>query len=76
MEHLYSKYHGCGHADMSKWYAYIISRISYVILSIGTSYQVSIETVMHHMWAITQDLHIWQSLKMNLLPKLDLKCLK
>lgn len=22
MEHLYSKYHGCGHADMSKWYLY------------------------------------------------------
>jgi splicing factor 3B subunit 5 len=19
MEHLYSKYHGCGHADMTKW---------------------------------------------------------
>jgi splicing factor 3B subunit 5 len=27
MEHLYSKYHGCGHADMSKWYLTSLSLI-------------------------------------------------
>ncbi len=58
MEHLYAKYHGCGHADISKWYIT-------VLIILGNSLLEFTEIVMPRMSVTTLVLPICQLLKMS-----------